>query len=147
MPRVILLMLDLEIRKKLEIITSRSVDWRERERAKTLLHLDDGLPTADVAELMKIHIHTVSRTRRDWFTGGLNSLVDSARSGAPKKITSEQLAKLVEAASAEPLTARELLAKHMDDGGTKVHLSTMTSALRASGMVWKRTRHSLKKTK
>ena len=70
---------------------------------------------------------------------------DSARSGAPKKITPEQLAKIVDAATAEPLTARELLARHLDDGGAKIHIRTLRAALHSSGMVWKRTRHSLKK--
>ena len=87
----------------------------------------------------------LTRTRRDWIADGLDSLRDSARSGAPKKITPEQLAKIVDAATAEPLTARELLARHLDDGGAKIHIRTLRAALHSSGMVWKRTRHSLKK--
>ena len=60
-------------------------------------------------------------------------------------MTAEQVAKLVLAASLEPLTARQLLDRHVGDGGVLVHVSTLSAALKASGMVWKRTRHSLKK--
>lgn len=147
MPRVFVLNLALNARSALEAIVARGENWRERERAQTLLHLDDGLSTADVAQIVGIHAYTVSRTRRDWLSEGLGSLHDSARSGAPKKITPEQLAKIVDAATAEPLTARELLARHLADGGAKIHIRTLRAALHSSGMVWKRTRHSLKKKK
>ena len=52
---------------------------------------------------------------------------------------------MLDAARSEPLTAKALLAKHVEDGGTLVHLNTLTGALKAAGFVWKRTRHSLKK--
>jgi hypothetical protein len=60
-------------------------------------------------------------------------------------MTPEHVANIVLAASTQPLTARQLLAKHLADGGAPVHLNTLCAALKASGMVWKRTRHSLKK--
>ena len=145
MPRVFVLNLISKARSALEEIVARGENWRERQRAQTLLHLDDGLSSSDVAQIVGIHAYTVSRTRRDWFAEGLSSLRDSARSGAPKKITPEQLAKIVDAATVEPLTARELLARHLDDGGAKIHIRTLRAALHSSGMVWKRTRHSLKK--
>ena len=143
--RVFVLNMVSEARSALKEIVARGENWRERQRAQTLLHLDDGLSTSDVAQIVGIHAYTVCRTRRDWIADGLGSLRDSARSGAPKKITPEQLAKIVDAATAEPLTARELLARHLDDGGAKIHIRTLRAALHSSGMVWKRTRHSLKK--
>ena len=45
------------------------------------------------------------------------------------------------------MSAKQLLAKHVESGGAAVHLNTLTAALRKAGLVWKRTRHSLKKTK
>jgi transposase len=71
--------------------------------------------------------------------------LDAPRTGAPKKITPEQLEKLLDAAEKEPLTAKALLAKHVDAGGTLVHLNTLTKALKRAQFVWKRTRSSLKK--
>ena len=52
---------------------------------------------------------------------------------------------MIETARSEPLTGKALLAKHVEEGGTLVHLNTLTGALKAAGFVWKRTRHSLKK--
>ena len=72
-------------------------------------------------------------------------MVDAPRSGAPRKISVEQLAKILDMASAEPLTAKALLAKHMEDGGTMIHVNTLRVALKDAGFLWKRTRHSLKK--
>jgi transposase len=74
-------------------------------------------------------------------------LNDLPRSGAPRKISEEQAQLLVTLASQEPLTARQLLAKHLVAGGCAVHLNTLTSTLHKAGLTWKRTRHSLKKAK
>ena len=52
---------------------TRGENWRERQRAQTLLHLDDGLSSSDVAQIVGIHAYTVSRTRRDWFADGLGT--------------------------------------------------------------------------
>ena len=69
----------------------------------------------------------------------------AARSGAPRKLTTPHVERLVEWAKAEPLSASALLARHAAHGGPLVHLNTLVAALKASGLVWKRTRHSLKK--
>jgi transposase len=145
MPRQYLLNLSLECRRALENIIQKGADWRARQRAETLILLDDGLSTADVAQIVGIHARTVGSTRAAWFESGLDSLVDAPRSGARKKLSSEQVDRLVATAQAEPLTARELLAKHLADGGTPVHLNTIRAQVKAAGMVWKRTRLSLKK--
>lgn len=145
MPRKLTLVLsDLE-RLNMERIVSRGEDWRERQRAETLLMLDKGNSTTQTADAIGIHTRTVGFTLKDWQTRGYLSLVDAPRSGAPRKISSEQLVKIVGMASAEPLTAKALLAKHVEDGGTMVHVNTLRVALKREGLLWKRTRHSLKK--
>ena len=60
-------------------------------------------------------------------------------------MSEDEIRNVVAIASAEPLTAKALLARHIEGGGVPVHLNTLTAALRNDGMVWKRTRHSLKK--
>ena len=72
MPRVFVLNLALKARSALEKIVARGENWRERQRAQTLLLLDDGLPTAEVARIVGVHAYTVSRTRRDWIAEGLS---------------------------------------------------------------------------
>jgi transposase len=145
MPRKYLLNLSSECRRALEEIIQRGPNWRQRQRAQTLVLLDDGLTTADVARLVGIHSRTVGNTRAGWFESGLDSLADAQRSGAPRKLSPEQIDRLIVAANAEPLTARELLARHLEDGGAPVHLNTIKARIKATGMVWKRTRFSLKK--
>lgn len=132
-------------RLRLEKIVDRGENWRDRQRAQTLVLLDDGLPRADIAAELGINLRTVGSTRRAWLDGGMDSLPDLPRSGAPRKVTSQQWDKLVALAGSEPLTARSLLAKHIDSGGTPVHPNTIKARLKDLGFVWKRTRHSLKK--
>lgn len=145
MPRKIALTLDDQDRSKLERIVFRGADWRQRQRAETLLMLARGSSTSETADAIGIHARTVLITLKDWQARGYSSLVDAPRSGAPRKISSEQLVKIVSMASAEPLTAKTLLAKHVEDGGTMVHVNTLRVALKEAGFLWKRTRHSLKK--
>lgn len=83
--------------------------------------------------------------RLDWLARHFESLIDRPRTGAPQRISPEQLSKVPDAARSEPLTAKALLAKHVEDSGALVHLNTLKGALTAAGFVWKRTRHSLKK--
>ena len=80
-----------------------------------------------------------------WRQNALASLVDKPRSGAPQKLNSGYVQRLVQWARDEPLTASALLARHLDSGGPSVHVNTLVAKLKASGLVWKRTRHSLKK--
>ena len=133
-------------RFRLEEIVRRGQDWRERERSKTLILFDDGLSRKEIAKIVGIDIRTVGLTRMDWLKRGFDSLVDLPRTRAPKKITQEQLENLLVAAEKTPLTAKALLAKHVDAGGTLVHVNTITKALKKAQFVWKRTRASLKKS-
>ena len=132
-------------RISLERMSDRGTNWRARQRAHTLILLDDGLTMTEVAAKIGIHVRTVGSTRTSWILVGMDSLADLERSGAPRKISPEELEKLVALAGAEPMSARALLAKHTGDGGIPVHLNTLTKALKEAGLLWKRTRHSLKK--
>ena len=145
MPAKSTLILDDEERFNLEAIVLRGSDWRQRQRAETLLMLEKGNSTSKTADAIGIHARTVRITLKDWQARRYSSLVDAQRSGAPRKISSEQLVKIVNMASAEPLTANALLAKHVEDGGMMVHVNTLRVALKEAGFLWKRTRHSLQK--
>ena len=87
----------------------------------------------------------VGTTRNRWMDTAWESLADLPRSGGPRKLAAEQVERIAEWARAQPVSAPELLAKHKEHGGVAVHASTLQAALKASGLVWKRTRHSLKK--
>jgi len=145
MPRKVTLSLLPVERLSLIRIIDRGNNWRERQRSNTLILLDDGTSMRDVANIIGIDIRTVGLTRMDWLARGFDSLVDAPRCGAPRKIKQEQLEKLIAAANEEPLTAKSLLAKHVEGGGEIVHVNTIKGALKNAGYVWKRTRRSLKK--
>jgi len=132
-------------RDQLQQIIKRGTDWRQRERARTLMLFDDNLCMREISQVVGINIRTVGLTRMDWIKRGFDSLVDRPRTGAPRKITPEELGKIIDVAKVAPLTAKALLAKHVEGGGTLVHVSTMTKALKSEQFVWKRTRTSLKK--
>ena len=137
--------LDDDSRAQLQRIVKRASNWRERERAQTLLLLDAGVFAQKVAQQMGLSARTVRITHTRWRQNGMASLPDLPRSGAPKKLQPEHVERLVQWAMAEPLTSAALLARHLNAGGPKVHVNTMAATLKASGLVWKRTRHSLKK--
>lgn len=145
MGKIATLKLSPENRISLQKIIDRGENWRERERSRTLVLLDDGLTMREVSEVIGIDIRTVGLTRMDWVARGFLSLTDSPRPGAPKKILPEQLEKLLKFATEEPLTAKALLGKHIAGGGEVVHVNTITKALKAADFVWKRTRSSLQK--
>lgn len=84
-------------------------------------------------------------TRRGWLDHGLASLGDLPKSGAPRRLNDAQVLRLLQWARSEPLSAVQLLARHLEAGGEPVHLDTLKHTLKAAGFVWKRTRHSLAK--
>ena len=145
MPRKVTLNLSSADRSYLENIVARGTNWRERDRSNTLILLDDGLSMHEVAAAVGVHTRTVGLTRMNWLKRKFDSLMDNFRSGAPRKISPEELKKLQEAATLEPLTATALLAKHIEGGGKPVHVNTVRDAMKRSKFVWKRTRSSLKK--
>lgn len=146
MPKICTLTLSDRDRLKLENIAYRDENPRARERANTLLLWDEGKNTREIADRLKIHQKTAGKTRRNWICQGYKSLYDSPRCGAPRKIMPEQLQALVEQAKSEPRSANQLLASHIQAGGQVVHRNTLVNALKGAGLVWKRTRHSLKKS-
>ena len=134
-----------DVRASLERIYQRNPDWRQRERALTLLLLDQGMSMSEVAIEVGVHVRTVGSTRIEWLKNEFASLPDLARCGAPKKLTPEQINAIVQDAREEPLSSRAVLAKHVQREGEPVHLNTIKATLKKANLVWKRTRHSLKK--
>lgn len=145
MGRKVLFRVSQDVRASLEQIFRRDTDWRQRERALTLLLLDQGLSMSEVAMEVGVHVRTVGSTRIEWLKNGFASLPDLARCGAPKKLAPEQVNAIVQSAREEPLSARAVLALHVQRGGEPVHLNTIKATLKRANLVWKRTRHSLKK--
>jgi len=135
-----------EERSRLNEIVKKGSDWRERERAQTILLLADGLSGVAVAAQQDVIPEAVYERRQRWLTRGFAGLPDGARCGAPPKLTGEHVLQVKAWAEAEALTAPVLLARLKEQFGVVVHRNTLIAVLKKAGYVWKRTRHSLKKT-
>lgn len=133
-------------RETLRAIIKKGVDWRERDRAETILALSEGRTVAEVAETQGVKPETVRVRRRKWLKRGFASLPDRQRSGAPSKLTDEHRVQLRGWVEAEPLTARVLLTRLEQELGVKIGATTLRNELKRLGYVWKRTRYSLKKS-
>ena len=145
MGKSVVLNLTRDERESLSFFIRRGDNWRARQRAQTLMHLGDGVSMTEVAQIVGVNVRTVGNTRMAWLESGMDSLHDAPRSGAPHKLTAPELQRIIELAGTQPLTANSLLAMHVQAGGKPVHVATLTAALKAAGLVWKRTRASLKK--
>jgi transposase len=132
-------------RAELEKIVEKGRDWRMRHRAQTLLYLGDGWRAQAIAAQQGLHLDTVYDRRKHWLAEGFASLMDKPRCGAPSKINPAQREQLRQWATAEALTARQLVTKLKEEFDISLHPNTLGVILKEMGFVWKRTRHSLKK--
>ena len=135
-----------EDRLALEHVVRKSPDWRARERAKTLLLLSQPLLSREVAKVQDLNICTVRDTWQRWLKEGMACLHDKPRSGAPRKLDDAAVERLAQWAREEPLSATQLLQRHTEAQGEPVHVETLIRILKENDLVWKRTRHSLKKS-
>jgi len=132
--------------EQLKWIVKRGTDWRERRRATVILLLSQGCSVDQIAEQVEQLPELVRRRRRLWSSTGMASIVDKPRSGAPSKLNDEHRAKLVEWVTSEVLTMRVILSRFETDYGVILSPRTLSNDLKRLGFVWKRTRHSLKKS-
>jgi len=51
-------------------IEKKSPDWRIRERAKSVLLLEQGKTCAQVSQLQELSMRTMSNTRKSWMAAG-----------------------------------------------------------------------------
>ena len=132
--------------QQLSHIVERGRDWRARQRARTLLLLHSGKPINTVAGEQGIHRDTVAVHRDAWLAKGIAGLSDAPRSGAPRKLQPEHVPVLCDWARQEALSAPQLKDKLREVFSVNVSTWVVQQALSREGFVWKRTRHSLKKS-
>jgi len=139
--------LSADDRAKLQEVVAKGSDWRARHRAQTLLYFDDGLSANAIVALQDLNIDTVYDRRKNWLSKGFAFLYDVHRSGAPPKLNAIHLDQIKTWAEAEALTAPAIVGRLKEECNVDVSVSTVSNALKALGFIWKRTRHSLKKTR
>jgi transposase len=130
----------------LQMIIKKGSDWRERERAETVLLLASGKTVKEVAEQQNLCLEAVRIRRRKWMKLGFASLPDQPRSGAPSKLTDEHRQQLGQWVEIEALSSRELLTRLAEQYQIPIGATTLRTELKRLGYVWKRTRYSLKKS-
>ena len=142
---------DLELapddRAKLQEVVAKGSDWRARHRAQTLLYFDDGLRANDIMALQDLNIDTVYDRRKHWLSKGFAFLYDVHRSGAPPKLNAIHREQIKIWTEEEALTAPAIVARLKEECDIEVSVGTVRNALKSLGTIWKRTRHSLKKTR
>lgn len=132
--------------QQLAHIAERGDDWRVRQRSRTLLMLHSGKSINAVAAEQDINRDTVAAHRDAWLAKGVDGLADAPRSGAPRKLPAEHIQAMCDWARAEALTAPQLRERLKEQLNVKVSIWVVQECLRREGFVWKRTRHSLKKS-
>lgn len=145
MARVAAIALEDSERECLRAIIKKGADWRERDRAETILLLAAGHSVQSVAEEQGLCREAVRVRRRKWLKFGLASLPDRPRSGAPSKLTDEQRRQLGLWVESEALSSRALLTRLEREYRVVIGRTTLRMELQRLGYVWKRTRYSLKK--
>jgi transposase len=139
------LLLNEEEKAFLETGSRSRSDLRLRDRSRTILWFHEGVAAQEIAHRLGITREAVYERRYRWNEKGLPSLQDAPRRGVPSKLSEDMLAELKRWSTEEALNARELLSRIQEKYGIQVHLSTIKRACERMGLVWKRTRHSLKK--
>jgi transposase len=134
-----------EEKDELKKLIKKGKDWRERERAETILLLSEGLSVIEVAQRQGVIAETIRERRRRWYKKGLLSLADERRSGAPSKLNEAHRACLKSWMDEEALGSRELLSRLKKEHKVSISLSTLRNEVKRLGYVWKRTRYHLKK--
>ena len=135
-----------EEREALQKIVKRGSDWRMRERAQTVLYLGEGRKALDIAREQERSLDTVYERRKQWEKSGMASLSDKPRSGAPSKLSAEQKGQVAQWATEQAQTSRELVTRVQEEFQIVLHPNTLAETLKKMKFVWKRTRHSLKKS-
>lgn len=145
MAKVAPIPLDADDEAGLKAILKKGADWRERDRAETILLLAGGHSVQAVAERQGLCCEAVRVRRRKWRKAGWASLPDRPRCGAPSKLTDEGRQRLGMWVEDEALSSRELLTRLESECGVHIGSTTLRTELKRLGYVWKRTRYSLKK--
>ncbi len=145
MPKIITVCLSETDAKNLNEIVKHSADWRERERARTIILLSEGFKPSEVAMQLDLCERTVLNTRRKWSISRFDNLSDAPRTGAPRKLSREHQELIVKHSEDAPLSARKIQEAIVQAGAPQVHINTIRAVLHRAKKTWKRTRHSLKK--
>jgi transposase len=143
-------------RRQLLNLLAHTRDARQLRRAQALLWLHDGLPAAQVADLLHVRRQTVYNwahsfvERRDWDLPG--RLSDAPRSGRPataRGVIDPLIAAVIDRDPRDcgyrrTVWTAGLLRRHLADGHQiETSRKSVSRAIARLGLRWKRPRHRL----
>lgn len=140
MPYVGPLQLTVEEEKQLTELVKYATHWRVGQRAQTILWLSQGKKVAEIAELQSRIPETIRLQRRLWRKLKFDAIKEGYRSGRTsllKEIHHEQILLWIH--------AEQIRQRLHEQFQLMINVQTIKSFLKRSGIVYKRTRHSLKK--
>lgn len=89
--------LSMELRQELQSMTrAHSISQALAQRARIILLADNGLNNTTIARQLKLSNHCVGKWRRRFLAQGLVGLYDEPRLGAPRDVTDEEVANLLD---------------------------------------------------
>ena len=119
-----------------------------RTRAMGLLRLSRLNDPAHVAQEIGVSQTSVYNWARAWRERGICGLLGGHAGGRPKALPDDMVATAIHAACAESMTLPKIAKQVEAVHGTPLPCTfqTLSSALKAAGLTYKRARYSLKKT-
>jgi transposase len=88
--------------KQLQQLIDTSADKRQRRRAEILVLYVTGLPATAIAQLLSLHLNTVSGVLQLFGRQGLAAVPRMSHGGAPRQISSRQAARIRRLADQPP---------------------------------------------
>lgn len=115
-----------------------------RKRAHSLLLSHKGISVPMICEVYDVCRQTVYSWFSKWEARGICGLLDQAGRGRPKKLDIDQQS-IVERVQQSPRSLKSVLSDLETDLEVTLSIDTLKRLCKKAGLVWKRTRKSLKK--
>lgn len=116
----------------LEIAVATNSSSRVRNRAQAIIWSSNGRSISEIADLLRVTRLTVSKWLDRWKTGGVSSLEDAPRSGAPTKLNPQQQEQALALLDKHPHSPKIVLQQIHQETGQKISADTLARMARAA---------------
>jgi len=112
---------------------------------QSLLWLSQGKTVKEIAVLHGVKEETIRTHRRNWRHHKIEAIWEGKRSGHPRILQAVHQAQILSWIDSDTLNSEQIRQRLYEQYQIEICQETLRRFLRASGIVYKRTRHSLKK--
>jgi transposase len=117
---------------------------RTRIRGHMLLLSGDGFRINEIARIHQVKRDTVSQCFDNWEHHGIVGLYDEPKSGRPRELTEEEVARGLDLLKEDPRGSKQAQSCLVAEGAAEVSEWTFKRALKRAGLRWKRMRRSVR---